>query len=139
MKIFKRVLVIVLLLCFAIFAFMYFGNYSKGTRAGVVMKISKKGTIFKTWEGQMNLETFGAIKAENIVSETFEFSIKRGSDELIEEIRAASLSGERINLNYKEKFIKVFWRGDTKYFATGVERGAAGQDLKEKNGVFPRR
>ena len=38
-----------------------------------------------------------------------------------------------------EKFIKVFWRGDTKYFATGLERGEAGQDQKEKKESFPRR
>lgn len=30
-------------------------GYSEGERVGVVTKLSKKGLIFKSWEGQMNL------------------------------------------------------------------------------------
>lgn len=135
MKTIKKILIFILILALAVVAFLYFGTYSEGHRAGIIMKVSKKGTIFKTYEGQMNLETFGAVKTDNIVSETFSFSIEKGNDQLIDELNAAALSGDRVNLEYKERYIQVPWRGDSKYFATGVERGPGSSNKDEK---FPR-
>lgn len=138
----KKFLVIILLLFLAIMAFLYFGTYSEGTRAGIVMKISKRGAVIKTWEGQMNLQTFGAIKdPNNIISETFTFSIERGNDALIEKLNKAALSGQRVNLKYIERYIKVFWRGDTKVFAIDVEmqEEPSESDADEKPDNFPLR
>lgn len=139
MSTFKKIIAFIVIIGLAILAFLYFGTFSEGTRAGIIMKISKRGAIVKTWEGQMNLETFGAVKdATNIVTETFTFSIERGSQELIDELNAAALSGERVNLKYIERYISVFWRGDTKVFAVGIER-SAGTPQKDKDETFPRR
>lgn len=135
MKTFKKILIVILILLIGVGAFLYFGTYSEGHRAGIVMKVSKKGTIFKTWEGQMNLETFGAMKTDNIVSETFSFSIEGGNQELIDDLNAAALSGDRVNLKYIERYITVAWRGETKYFAVGVERSGS---TSEKDERFPR-
>ena len=52
---------------------------------------------------------------------------------------SAALSGDRVNLKYIERYIKVSWRGETKYFAVGVERSANSQDNKEEDERFPRR
>jgi hypothetical protein len=131
---FKKILIILLLVGLAILAFLYFGTFSEGTRAGVVLKISKRGTVVKTWEGQMDTETFGAVNdPKNIVSETFTFSVEKGNPELIQALEDAALSGERVNLKYKERFIKVFWRGDTKVFVTKVERAGASSKKKKDN------
>ena len=139
MSTFKKIIAFILIIGLAILAFLYFGTFSEGTRAGIIMKISKRGAIIKTWEGQMNLETFGAVKdATNIVTETFKFSIERGNQELIDELNAAALTGERVNLKYIERYINVFWRGDTKVFAVGLERGS-GTPQKDKDETFPRR
>ena len=138
MKTLKKTLIIIIVLGLGIMAFLYFGTYSEGTRAGIIMKISSKGALFKTWEGQMNLETFGAMKSTNMVSETFSFSIEDGNPELIEDLNAAALSGKRVNLKYIERYITVFWRGETKYFATGVETSIDNAGEKEKNDRFPR-
>ena len=138
MKILKKTLIIFIVLGLGIMAYLYFGTYSEGTRAGIIMKISKKGTLFKTWEGQMNLETFGAMKSTNNVSETFSFSIENGNPELIEDLNAAALSGERVNLKYFERYISVFWGGETRYFATGVETSTDNTGEKGKNDRFPR-
>ena len=139
MKTLKKILVIIIIVALAIGAFLYFGKFSEGNRAGIIMKVSKRGTIYKTWEGQMNLETFGAIKTDNIVSEIFSFSIEGGNQELIDELNDAALSGDRVNLKYIERYIKVSWRGETKYFAIGVERSANSEDNKEEGDRFPRR
>jgi len=136
MKTLKKILIVIVVVALGIGAFLYFGKYSEGHRAGIIMKVSSKGTIFKTWEGQMNLETFGAMKTDNIVSETFSFSIEDGNQELIDELNAAALSGDRVNLQYVERYIQVSWRGETKYFAIGVERSS---NSEEKDERFPRR
>ncbi len=139
MKIIKRIFLIIIILGFGVLTFLYFGKYSEGTRAGIIMKVSKKGAIFKTWEGQMNLETFGAInKSSNLVNETFTFSIEKGHPELIKELNDAALSGKRVNLHYYQRYIAVPWRGDTKYFATGVERLNSSQPIEDKEKKFPR-
>lgn len=121
-KFFRRLLILVILLFIAVMLFFYYATYSEGTRAGVVLKVSKKGALFKTYEGQLDLLSFGAVKSENQLSQTFEFSIDKDNTELIEELKDVALSGERVRLNYKEKYVTLPWRGDTKYFVTGVVR-----------------
>jgi hypothetical protein len=118
----KRIVLIAVVGIVALFCFSYWGTYSEGIRSGMVVKISKKGWVFKTYEGQLNLQTFGANKSPNIVSESFEFSVEADKAGVIKLLEEASLSGERVSLKYEERLAKFFWRGDTKYFVTEVER-----------------
>ena len=60
--IFRNLLIIILVIVVGIFTLSYFGIYDEGVRAGNVVRISKKGVIFKTYEGQLNLQSFGALK-----------------------------------------------------------------------------
>lgn len=118
----KRIFLIAIIGVIAVFSFSYWGTYSEGIRSGMVVKISKKGWLFKTYEGQLNLQTFGANKSPNLVSESFEFSVESDQEAVIKALEEASLSGERVSLKYEERLAKFFWRGDTKYFVTEVER-----------------
>jgi len=122
MRLLKRIIVIVCLILIAAGAYYYFGTYSDGVRSGVVVKISHKGYVFKTWEGQLNLLTFGAVRSQNMISESFDFSVGSSQDEVIRELEAVSLSGERVSLFYEERFAAFPWRGDTRYFVVRVER-----------------
>jgi len=122
MKILRRLLAIFLLAGIAVLAFYYFGTYSEGVRSGVVVKISRKGYLFKTYEGQLNLMTFGAVRSQNMISESFEFSVSSSHTDLINELEQASLSGERVSLHYVERFAAFPWRGDTKYFVDKLTR-----------------
>lgn len=115
-------LVVVLLVVGGTFSFLYWGTYSEGIRAGVVIKLTKKGFIFKTYEGQLNLETFGAIKGATAMRETFDFSVDPSQKEITSQLEAVALSGERVSLHYKERFVTWPWLGDTKYFVSRVER-----------------
>jgi hypothetical protein len=128
----RRIGIIVLLLFLAVMLFFYYGTFSSGVRAGIVMKVSKRGTVIKTYEGQMNLETFGAVESENIVSETFNFSVEKGNDELIKQLEEAARSGKRINLRYIERYVVLPWRGETKYFAIGVEMNTGSSGNEER-------
>lgn len=99
-------------------------------RAGTVLRISRKGVVFKTYEGQLNLETFGALRGANPIMEAFDFSVEPGERALIEELQQVALTGERVNLHYKKRYLTFPWRGDTKYFITRVERLEHAQDAK---------
>ena len=107
---------IVLVLFFGVGSFLYFSSYSSGDRAGVVIKLSQKGYLFKTWEGEMNLNDQG-----NTI-EKFEFSVEDDQTKVIEDLKDAALTGERIRISYIERYRTFAWRGDTKYFITEVVR-----------------
>jgi hypothetical protein len=118
----RNLLIILVILIAGIFTLTYFGIYDEGVRAGNVVRISKKGVIFKTYEGQLNLQSFGAMKGASPFVETFDFSVEKNKPEIISELEAVALSGERVNLHYIKRYTKFPWRGETKYFITGVER-----------------
>jgi len=121
-KILKRILIAGIVISFAILAFLYWGTYENGVMAGKVLRISEKGFLFKTYEGKLSLESFGALKGVSPVAETFDFSVDSGEKEVIEQLNEVALSGERVNLHFKKRFMTFAWRGDTKYFITKVER-----------------
>jgi hypothetical protein len=123
-KVVKIVIVLAVLIGIGVFSFYYWGVYDEGVRAGNVLRISKKGMLFKTYEGQLNLQTFGALKGANPIMESFDFSVEGADEQVIKDLQDVALTGERVNLHYIKRY-KIFpWRGDTKYFITRVEREA---------------
>jgi hypothetical protein len=118
----KKVLLILTLILVGIFAFFYWGKYESGIMAGKVLRISQKGFIFKTYEGKLNLETFGALKGASPIAESFDFSVESGDTTVINQLEQVSLSGERVNLYFIKRYMTFPWRGESKYFVTQVER-----------------
>lgn len=132
-KFLKRLAIVILLVLIGIGLFLYYGTYSDGVRAGMVLKVSKRGAIFKTYEGQLDIMSFGAIKkADNQLTQTFEFSVYKNDTELIEELEEVALNGERVNLHYEEKYVILPWRGETKYFVIEVDRLSNPAPAKQK-------
>lgn len=119
---FARITLVVIIVIAVVVAFLSFATYSEGTRAGFVIKVSKKGFVFKTWEGQLNLQSFGAANPNNAFAEVFDFSIYRGDTATYTLLQEVSLTGERINLHYEEKYAILPWQGDTRYFVTKIDR-----------------
>ncbi len=120
-KVTKRVVIFILIIGVLVFSFFYFGTYGKGDRVGKVMKISEKGVLFKTYEGQINMEGFGAVKSENMFSQTFEFSVEKDRSDIIENLKTAMNNGKRVNIHYIERYWRIPWRGDSKHFVRGVK------------------
>src|SRR6185436_19070263 len=118
MRIIKKIAIWALLIGIAVFSFMYFVSYEDGFMAGKILRVSQKGVIFKTYEGKINLETFGAMKGVSPIAESFDFSVGKSDPELIKELEQVALSGERVNLFFVKYYFAFPWRGDTKYFAT---------------------
>lgn len=123
----KLLVVLIFILCTIAGVLFYFstGSYSEGFRAGTVMKLSRKGVVFKTFEGQLNLGMVlsegseGAAHTE--VSNLWEFSVLRSDSEVRKDLERVMLSGRRAKLHYEEKYMKLPWRGDTRYLVTAVE------------------
>lgn len=121
-KFVARFLIIAGVIIVAFLLFVNYATYSEGTRAGQVIKVSKKGIVFKTWEGQLNMQSFGAVKSDNSLAEVFTFSVKKGNDEVYNMLEAVALTGERVNLHYEEKFATLPWMGDSKFFIVKIDR-----------------
>lgn len=118
----KKVLVIVILIAIGVFALLYWGTYESGFWAGKVLSVSEKGMLFKTHEGRLSMESFGALKNTSPIAEVRDFSVEGSETEVLKELQEVALTGERVNLKFKRRFVRFFWRGDTKYFVTAVER-----------------
>ena len=118
----EKVLLILTILLIGMFAFFYWGKYESGIMAGKVLRISQKGFIFKTYEGKLNLETFGALKGTSPIAESFDFSVESSDTIVINQLEQVSLTGERVNLYFIKRYMTFPWRGESKYFVTRVER-----------------
>src|SRR5882724_10532035 len=121
-KIVKRIILVAIIIGVVLFSFLYWGVYERGIMAGKVLRITQKGFIFKTYEGKLNLETFGALKGASPIAESFDFSVESSQSEVIKELEQVALSGERVNLHFIKRYSTFAWRGDTKYFIEKVER-----------------
>ncbi|KAF0128727.1 MAG: hypothetical protein FD155_3059 [Bacteroidetes bacterium] len=119
---FKILLIILVVILIGVFSFYYWGVYERGVLAGKVLRVAEKGVVFKTWEGKLNLETFGALKGTSPIAETFDFSVERSDDEVITDLKTVALTGERVNLHFIKRYTIFPWRGDTRYYVTKVER-----------------
>lgn len=99
---------------FYIFAGM---TYSEGTRSGVLTKISKKGYIFKTYEGDLALSGVGGyIINPREEGNVWSFSVK--DDEVYEKMK--QFEGRAVSLDYEETYRTFIWWGETRYFITDV-------------------
>ncbi|MFN8346220.1 MAG: hypothetical protein U0X91_14555 [Spirosomataceae bacterium] len=111
---------ILLLLIGGIFYYVTFGYYSDGTRVGSLVKLSRKGYIFKTHEGQLMV---GGMSdgTGTFNSTTWDFSVDDDNKAAIEALNLSQRTGQRVALHYEEKFFQLPWNGDTKYFVVSVE------------------
>lgn len=121
-KVLRVIVISVIVILVITLSFLYWGKYEDGVMAGKVLRVSEKGMMFKTYEGKINLETFGALRGASPIAEAFDFSIEKSDKPLITELEEVALTGERVNLYYVKRYVTFPWRGDTKYFATRVER-----------------
>jgi len=82
--------------------------YSSGERVGYVQKISKKGWLCKTWEGELTMSPVpGAIP------EKFFFTVR---DDAVAQLVNQGL-GKRISLSYEQhKGVPTVCFGETEFF-----------------------
>ncbi|PWK29363.1 hypothetical protein LV89_00203 [Arcicella aurantiaca] len=93
--------------------------YSEGERAGVVSKFSRKGYIFKTDEGELNVGAQGQVG--NMANNLWAFTVDSDDPAISKKLEDAMLTGRRLRLHYEQRYLKFFWMGDTEYFVTRVD------------------
>ncbi len=88
-------------------------TYSSGERSGFVQKLSRKGWVCKTWEGELAM-----VNMPGAMSQIFTFTVR--SDSLAEAINRAMAKG-RVVLYYKEhRGVPSSCFGETGYFVEQV-------------------
>lgn len=89
-------------------------TYSNGQRVGFVQKLSKRGWICKTNEGDLSMVNMPGQPAEK-----FSFTVR--DEAVVKQIEA--LAGHKVALSYEEhRGIPLSCFGDTAYFVVGVRK-----------------
>jgi hypothetical protein len=114
---FLKSLIILLVTAIALFGLYIYGalswSYSTGERAGFLQKVSNKGWICKTWEGELSL-----VAMPGAAPEKFLFTVR---DEAVAK-KVNEAAGKRVTLNYEQhKGLPSSCFGDTEYFVVDVK------------------
>jgi hypothetical protein len=87
-------------------------EYEGGERAGFLQKVSNKGWICKTWEGELSL-----VALPGTAPEKFLFTVR--DEAVAQKVNAAT--GKRVTLQYEQhKGLPTSCFGDTDYFVVGL-------------------
>jgi hypothetical protein len=99
---------------FSLYVYMALNwSYSSGERAGFLQKVSHKGWICKTWEGELSL-----VAMPGSAPEKFLFTVR---DEAVAQ-KVSAAAGKRVTLNYEQhKGLPSSCFGDTEYFVVDVK------------------
>jgi hypothetical protein len=101
---------------FAIYAAITLNiTYSRGERAGIIQKFSRKGWLCKTWEGEIAMATIPGA-----VPERFAFTVR--DDSVAALVNALYREGSRTSISYEQhRGVPTACFGETEYFARGAE------------------
>ncbi len=89
-------------------------TYASGERAGYVQKISKKGWICKTWEGELAMANLPGT-----MPQIFSFTVRNDS---IANVLEKNI-GKQVSLTYEQhRGVPTTCFGETQYFVTRVQR-----------------
>jgi hypothetical protein len=87
-------------------------SYSSGERVGVVQKISNKGWICKTWEGELNMVVLPGGVPDKFYFTVWDDTVAKSINKTI---------GKRVTLHYEEKMgLPTSCFGDTRHYVTKV-------------------
>lgn len=110
--------ILIIILVFAgWFYWKFYFTYSDGNRSGLLQKFSRRGNVFKTYEGELLLNSFVVNGATPLSSEKFLFSV--ANKKLGEKMN--SYEGKKVVIHYNQKNGTLPWRGDTEYIVDSVE------------------
>ncbi len=116
----KRVLPLfllgILLIAGGIFWYKYLFVFAEGVKSGTLNYITKKGYVFKTYEGKLIQDGFGRGRTGDLTSYEFEFSV---SEDAVFKTLSEN-AGKKMDVHYKEYKGVLPWRGNTRYVVDQV-------------------
>ena len=108
--------VVIIVIIWFIYYFICGLTYSEGTRSGILTKVSKKGYIFKTFEGDMNVGGLTQGDGTIMPMSIFKFSVI--DEHVYNELQTKE--GKKLILHYKQVMKNFFWQGETNRFVDSV-------------------
>lgn len=107
------ILVLVPVLLFGLYLWIVLSwAYSEGERAGILQKLSRKGWVCKTYEGELAISI-----VPGVTPIIWHFSVRE--ENVLSKLDAAL--GKRVVLHYTEhRGVPTTCFGDTSYFVNGV-------------------
>lgn len=95
-------------------------HYSDGVRVGVVQKISTKGFVWKTSEGELVTDGFKIRSRESGTtgSNVWNFCTKDAG--VVADLERAAESGHPVKLTYTQVILRAPWDCDSSYVVTKV-------------------
>jgi hypothetical protein len=91
--------------------------YSSGYRDGMVQKFSKKGFVYKSWEGDLALA--GSARNSQALGNVWHFTV---SDTTVVEAIRNTKPHEQVRLHYNEYWWRPGLTGETNYRVTKIEK-----------------
>lgn len=107
---------VVLLIGSGYFYWKYYFTYSDGNRTGLLQKFSRKGNLFKTYEGELVLNSLTSSSTMPLSAEKFYFSV----DKQAVSNKLMGMEGQKVIVHYEEKKGVLAWRGDSNYIVDSV-------------------
>lgn len=110
--------------------FYYYNIYSEGSRYGMLKKFSRKGNIFKTYEGEIVILDLFSNGMKGSSSNTFYFSV--ADPKVANDLQAILDNGESkfITVHYLQYRKNLPWRGENYNGRNGDEN--VGQYIVDK-------
>jgi hypothetical protein len=102
---------IILLIGSITFWWKYYYTYSDGLQGGKMQKISKKGNVFKTWEGYLLISPSTDPTSGTFTNREWPFTVVDDSIAHVLE----NYAEKNVKLRYQQKNGTLPWRGDTEY------------------------
>jgi hypothetical protein len=116
---FRKILILttlIILVGFFIYYFICGMTYSEGTRSGILTKVSRKGFVFKTFEGELNIGGINQGDGTIMPNTVFKFSVYDSKTYH----KLDSLQGKKLVVSYKQVIKNFFWQGESDYFVHDV-------------------
>lgn len=115
---FVKFILVVLLLGAGLFWWRFFYTYSDGYRAGILQKLSHKGNLVKTYEGELIMSSVTSTSNVPLASEKFYFSVNNDSVAKV----MMQYEGKYVRLHYEQKKGKLPWRGESTYIVDEIKQ-----------------
>ncbi len=115
-KFLTRLLLVIIVVGVIWFFWHFYWVFGEGVKAGQLNNFTKKGYIFKTYEGKLIQAGFQGGAPGSVQSNEFRFSVQ---DETVAAKLMAN-SGKDFELHYKEYMGALPWRGTSVFIVDSI-------------------
>ncbi len=96
--------------------------YKDGEVTGKIVSFSKRGVLFKTYEGILLTDSEVEANGDKLANGTnWEFTVPKDNAPAINALEEA-VPEERLKIKFREKYFRFFWQADSRHVVQKVER-----------------